>query len=398
MSHQLKSRISARAVWRTMAPRTRRFVRQTRATTTVEFGLLAAPFIALAFAILQTAIVFFASQALETAAATAGRLVLTGQAQTTGWTADQFKQQVCNAITGLFNLSERRLRRRRDLFVLRGGEPHHADQQRHLQQFGPGLQSRRPGRHRGGAALLQISGLHESARFNLSNLNGGYDLLAATAVFKNEPTDCEGRHDCPRHDRPLDECIDRPGFAVSAAGSATSPASAAASRARIRPAAADADHPVPRQRRGHHRRRHPAQGHLDGRARSPDLSSQFTSIANADMSNILNASGDISCPMRPPPAGGGVGAVDRRPRPGHRGFGAIRSTARRARSIGRQCSSSLATANTYLILGEAAYSLQSDLRLCHDGTVSLSDQIYMRPRNPARWRARIRSVLRHLIS
>jgi len=64
-----------------------RFCRQERATTTIEFGLLITPFVAGLFAILQTALVFFASQTLETAAAASARLILTGQAQTNGWTA-----------------------------------------------------------------------------------------------------------------------------------------------------------------------------------------------------------------------------------------------------------------------------------------------------------------------
>ena len=51
----------------------------------VEFGLVAAPFLALTFAIMETAIVFFAGQALETAAPTRARLIMTGQAQTQGF-------------------------------------------------------------------------------------------------------------------------------------------------------------------------------------------------------------------------------------------------------------------------------------------------------------------------
>src|SRR6204780_2976545 len=105
MFEQLKAKISARAVRLLTSPLPRRFASQDRATTTVEFGLLAAPFVALVFAILQTAIVFFAGQSLETAASTASRLILTGQAQTAGWSASQFKQQVCNAITGIFSCS-----------------------------------------------------------------------------------------------------------------------------------------------------------------------------------------------------------------------------------------------------------------------------------------------------
>jgi Flp pilus assembly protein TadG len=68
-----------------IAPLIYRFIRRDEATTTIEFGLLVAPFIAALFAILQTALVFFAGQTLETAAAASARLVFTGQAQTNGW-------------------------------------------------------------------------------------------------------------------------------------------------------------------------------------------------------------------------------------------------------------------------------------------------------------------------
>src|ERR1700722_4638474 len=77
----------------------RRFFSHREGAPSVEFGLLAAPFLALSFATLQTAIIFFAGQALETATATSARLILTGQAQTQGWSAAQFKQQVCNTVT-----------------------------------------------------------------------------------------------------------------------------------------------------------------------------------------------------------------------------------------------------------------------------------------------------------
>src|SRR5271170_3655012 len=54
-----------------------RFIKDGEATTTVEFGMLAAPFVAALLAILQTALVFFASQTLETATATSARLIFT---------------------------------------------------------------------------------------------------------------------------------------------------------------------------------------------------------------------------------------------------------------------------------------------------------------------------------
>ena len=45
----------------------RRFVRQQSGVAAVEFGMIAAPFLALIFAILETSVIFFAGQALETA-------------------------------------------------------------------------------------------------------------------------------------------------------------------------------------------------------------------------------------------------------------------------------------------------------------------------------------------
>ena len=60
----------------------RRLLRRQDGAAAVEFGLVAAPFLALIFAIMETAIVFFAGQALETAVADSARLILTGQAQT----------------------------------------------------------------------------------------------------------------------------------------------------------------------------------------------------------------------------------------------------------------------------------------------------------------------------
>ena len=55
-----------------------------RGAAAVEFALVAPPFLALLFAILELALVFFASQALETVTQDSSRLIMTGQAQTAG--------------------------------------------------------------------------------------------------------------------------------------------------------------------------------------------------------------------------------------------------------------------------------------------------------------------------
>src|SRR5882757_5524125 len=81
----------------------RRFARGEQGIAAVEFGIVAAPFLALMFAIMETAIVFFASQTLETAVADSARLIMTGQAQSGGFTQQQFKDAVCAKIFGLFD-------------------------------------------------------------------------------------------------------------------------------------------------------------------------------------------------------------------------------------------------------------------------------------------------------
>lgn len=101
MFQRTKQRLATRAalMLRTM----RRLVRREDGSAAVEFGMVAAPFLLLVFAIMETAIVFFAGQALETAVADSARLIMTGQAQTQGFNQAAFKNAVCAKIYGLFN-------------------------------------------------------------------------------------------------------------------------------------------------------------------------------------------------------------------------------------------------------------------------------------------------------
>jgi Flp pilus assembly protein TadG len=90
--------------WRLRAPcALRRLVRKDDGAAAVEFGMVAAPFLALIFAIMETALVFFSGQALETAVADSARLIMTGQAQTQGFDQAAFKNAVCARIYGLFD-------------------------------------------------------------------------------------------------------------------------------------------------------------------------------------------------------------------------------------------------------------------------------------------------------
>ena len=86
----------ARAVARAM-----RFHADKRGSVAVEFGLVAIPFLALLFAIFQTALVVFTGQVLDSALQDAARLIMTGQAQS--MTASAFATSVCGRIPALFN-------------------------------------------------------------------------------------------------------------------------------------------------------------------------------------------------------------------------------------------------------------------------------------------------------
>ena len=97
-----------------MPARLARFARAQDGAAAVEFAMVALPFLALLFAILETALVFFAGQSLEASAAASARLIMTGQAQTSvspsngtvGYTAQDFKNAVCARLSSLFDCSQ----------------------------------------------------------------------------------------------------------------------------------------------------------------------------------------------------------------------------------------------------------------------------------------------------
>jgi Flp pilus assembly protein TadG len=91
------------ALWRS-------FLRDRDAAAAVEFGLVAMPFFGLLFAMMQTALVFWSTQVLETAVANASRDIYTEQfATANGDTLDpavlktRFKTRLCDEVKGLFD-------------------------------------------------------------------------------------------------------------------------------------------------------------------------------------------------------------------------------------------------------------------------------------------------------
>jgi Flp pilus assembly protein TadG len=85
------------------------FIKNEKGATAVEFALVAAPFLAVIAALIQTFLVFFAQSVLENAVRASGRQILTGQVQlqdaSLGAAAAQtnFKNTVCNNAKVLFS-------------------------------------------------------------------------------------------------------------------------------------------------------------------------------------------------------------------------------------------------------------------------------------------------------
>lgn len=164
----------------------RRFLRKQDGAAAVEFALVAAPFLALCFALLQTALVFFAGQVLETAASDSARLVLTGQAQSANLTEEQFKDEVCKRIYGLFDCAgiQMDVRTHSAFSPIDLSKPVDAEGKLTLT---PVYQPGAPGDIVVVRLFYQWPVYTSLLGLNLADLGNNKRLLIATAAFRNEP-------------------------------------------------------------------------------------------------------------------------------------------------------------------------------------------------------------------
>jgi Flp pilus assembly protein TadG len=167
-----------------------RFRCNCRGSAAVEFALVAPIFFALLFAIVETAIVFFAGQVLETVTQDSARTIMTGQAQSANYTKADFKDTVVcpNAALArvLFDCTK--------LYIevksyptfpnVTISEPIDGGK-----NFIPPT-SYCPG---AGGDIVVVRMFYQWPLFvtglgyNISNLTGSKRLLSATAAFRNEP-------------------------------------------------------------------------------------------------------------------------------------------------------------------------------------------------------------------
>jgi Flp pilus assembly protein TadG len=165
----------------------RRFRRNRRGSAAVEFALVAPVFFALLFAIIETAIVFFAGQVLETVTQDSARMIMTGQAQTTGYSQSDFKTYVCGKITVLFDcvagisIDVQSYSAFSSVSIadpIDGGKNFVAPN-----NYNPGG----PGDIVVVRLFYQWPLIVTGLGYNIANLTGSKRLLTATAAFRNEP-------------------------------------------------------------------------------------------------------------------------------------------------------------------------------------------------------------------
>jgi Flp pilus assembly protein TadG len=173
---------------RNIVPRiVRRFLRRKDGAAAIEFAMVAAPFLALVFAIMETAIIFFAGQALETAAADSARLIMTGQAQKSGFSQAQFKQQVCGKVFGLFNCNagvQVDVRTYNSFGAINSSKPVNAQGNLNVT---PTYQPGGPGDIVVVRLLYQWPVYVSLLGLNLADMSGNKRLIMATSAFRNEP-------------------------------------------------------------------------------------------------------------------------------------------------------------------------------------------------------------------
>ena len=163
-----------------------RFRRNRSASAAVEFALVAPVFFALLFAIIETAIMFFAGQLLESVTQSSARMILTGQAQNASYTQAQFQTYVCSQIPAILNCNNISVDVEVYTVFPPGGWTSQIDASGNFinnMQFNPG----------GAGNIVVVRLLYPwqlyvtGLGYNISNMTGNKRLLMAAAAFRNEP-------------------------------------------------------------------------------------------------------------------------------------------------------------------------------------------------------------------
>ena len=164
----------------------KRFAQARRGATAVEFAIVAAPFFATLYAIIQVSILYFAESMLETGVAEAARLIRTGQVQAASMDASAIRTVVCNHVYGILDCQNglkvdvRSFPSFNDVAVPSAlGD----DGEIAPTTFDPGKGSE--------VVIFRVFYAHKlpipDTITGISNMSDGRRLMAASAAFRNEP-------------------------------------------------------------------------------------------------------------------------------------------------------------------------------------------------------------------
>lgn len=150
--------------------------------------MVAAPFIALLLASLQTALVYMAGQALETATEKAGRQLLTGAVQTQNLSQSQFFNLVCSNLPSLLNCANLMLdvNTTTSFSSANTSTPTITFAKNGTVSNVWNYNTGSPGSIVVLRAMYLYPVIGGPLNFAMSNVSNGSRLLMATAVFKNE--------------------------------------------------------------------------------------------------------------------------------------------------------------------------------------------------------------------
>lgn len=164
-----------------------RFARDREAVAAIEFSIVALPFCALLFALIETTTVFFANGVLDNAVQETARMIRTGNVQANAFTEQQFRTAVCDRINVILACDARLqidVRTFSQFNNVAFSPPLDANGNfAGSFQFSPGLP--------GDVVLVRVfyawDVMTPGLGTFLENMSGGKRLLQSSAAFRNEP-------------------------------------------------------------------------------------------------------------------------------------------------------------------------------------------------------------------
>ena len=177
------------------------FLRDRRGVTAVEFGLVAAPFLALTFAIIEISLLFWNQQVLETAVANVARQIYTGSFQqdstnsgkSNAQLAAEFKTRLCAEVRAMFDCNSMitvDIRPASDFSNASVGVPVTTDPITHQKVYdttGWGYTQPQQNSVVVVRAAMQYPAFTSILGANQANLSNGNHLIMASAAFRTEP-------------------------------------------------------------------------------------------------------------------------------------------------------------------------------------------------------------------